>query len=120
MLPIRKPKENDWNYWVRLNEWRAANQIPEEGFLFITNRWDSENLKPEDRKKLGRDDYKPQYINFYNPFLVNLFEKLLEKVPNTLRIEEMLPGSKYLQKFNHQRYITECVFQWYNYENSKN
>ena len=116
LLPLRKPGEESWSYFARLSEWRISNHIPEETFIFITGRGDSENAKPEDKKKLGRDDYKPQYINFNNPFLVNLFEKSIEKVPAVLRIEEMLPGSKDLQKFNTNRYVTECVFQWYEYE----
>lgn len=117
ILPLRKSGEDSWTYFSRLNEWRNLNDLPDEVFIFITNRGDSENMKPEDRKKLGRDDYKPQYIHFHNPFLVNLFEKLIEKVPNVLRIEEMLPASKNLQKFNDQSHVTECVLQWYNYKN---
>ena len=74
-----------------------------------------ENIDPEQMKKLGRDDYKPQYISFRNPFLVKLFEKSLIKVPETLKLEEMLPASNQLVQIVNSRYVTEFVVQWYDY-----
>lgn len=111
-LPFRQAGEDDWSYFYRLNGWREALGIPDEIFIFLFNRWDRENIKPEEQKRIGRDDYKPQYISFRNPFLVSLFEKSLNKVPRTLRIVEMLPDSRQLLKIGGNRHIMEFLVQW--------
>ncbi len=80
------------------------------------NRQPDDNADPETMKKLGRDDYKPQYISFKNPFLVSLFEKLVSKTPKEMRIEEMLPDPSHLNTIHNQRHITEFVIQWYQYQ----
>jgi hypothetical protein len=64
----------------------------------------------------SRDDYKPQYICFHNPFLVALFARLLPKVPHRLTIEEMLPNSEQLLTLGAQQHVTEWVMHWYTTE----
>jgi len=112
-LPFKEPEESDWSYFVRVNEWRLGHGIPEEVFLFIANLEKMKDIKQEAMKKLGPDDHKPQYISFKNPFLVKLFEKVLNKVPETLKIEEMLPNSKQLHMVDRRKYVTEFAIQWY-------
>lgn len=111
-LPFRRTDEDDWCYFCRLNEWRQTVGIPDEVFIFLFNRWEREDIKAEEGKKIGRDDYKPQYISFGNPFLVSLFEKSLAKVPRTLRIVEMLPDSRQLLQLGQHRHIMEFLVQW--------
>lgn len=114
LLPLRQPQEGEWAYFNRLNQWRLVHEIPHEVFVYIYNRNEVANHPhPSPRARIGRDDYKPQYISFHNPFLVTLFEKLLHKVPDTLKIEEMLPGSEQLLVFEQEKRVTEFVFQWY-------
>jgi hypothetical protein len=113
LLPFRHPGESDSAYFVRLQAWRLEHQIPDEVFVYIFSRGALQNVEPEGRRRIGRDDYKPQYICFENPFLVTLFEKLLRKVPATLTIEEMLPNSKQLLTIGEYRHVTEFVLQWY-------
>jgi len=74
---------------------------------------ENENQKP--RQAITRDDYKPQYINLNNPFLIQLFEKLLKRVPESLKIVEMLPNSQQLMEFGQNRHITEFTLQWYTF-----
>jgi hypothetical protein len=111
-LPFRQADEDDWCYFCRLNEWRRSLGIPDEVFIFLFNRWEREDIKAEEGKKIGRDDYKPQYISFGNPFLVTLFEKSLTRVPRTLRIVEMLPNSHQLLQLGQHRHIMEFLVQW--------
>jgi hypothetical protein len=113
LLPFRRPEESDWAWFYRVNEWRCQQGIPEEVFIFVIERSEMQKLEPEIQKKISRDDYKPQYISFKNPFLINLLEKLLKRVPNTLKIVEMLPNSQQLLHVGTNRYITEFVLQWY-------
>jgi hypothetical protein len=119
ILPLKKSQESDWAYFERINEWRLENGMPDEVFIFVTQHGETENIKPEVIKKLGlgRDDYKPQYVSFKNPFLVSLFGRLITKVPNRLRIEEMLPNSEQLLKIENNRHVTEFVVQWYEKKN---
>jgi hypothetical protein len=113
LLPLRQPNDNNWLYFERVNLWRLENQMPAEVFIYITNRNEMEILAPSLRKNINRDDYKPQYISFENPFMVHMFEKLIEKVPYTLRIEEMLPGSEHLLKVKEQKRVMELLVQVY-------
>lgn len=112
ILPNIQPKESDWSYFERINEWRHTYQIPDEVFMFVIGKG-NDNIKPEEGKKLGRDDRKPQYISFKNPFLVSLFSSMISKVPGTLRIEEMLPNSQQLNIIGADKHVTEFVVQWY-------
>ncbi len=117
ILPLKQNMESDWAYYERLNVWRAKHKIPNEVFVFIysqNQRYETPE-QAKNAKRLSRDDYKPQYICFNSPFLVDLFEKLLTKVPISLRIEEMLPNSSQLFKFGENKHIAEFVVQWYNY-----
>lgn len=116
LLPFKKPEESDWTYFSRVNQWRIEQNMPDEIFLFINPVRDNQqvgNKNPEAYKKIGRDDYKPQYICFKMPLLVNLLEKLLQRVPEFLRIEEMLPNSQQLLAFGENHRVTEFVVQWY-------
>lgn len=113
LLPLRQSTESDWAYFEKVNEWRIANNLPEEAFIFVGDRGPAENIPEEDRKKLGKDDYKPQYMNFSNPLLVNLFEKSITKVPVSLKIEEMLPGSEQLFRLGKEKHVIEFMVQWY-------
>lgn len=113
-LPSLDPGESEWSYFLKVNTWRKKYDIPDEVFVFMTNHGEMENLTPEQMKKLGRDGYKPQYIDFSKPvFVVNLLEKMIEKVAIYMKIEEMLPGSKDLLKAGDKRYVSEFVVQWY-------
>ena len=116
ILPLREPEESDWAWFCRVNEWRLQQGIPEEVFIFVVDRGGFQNIKPEDQKKITRDDYKPQYISFKNPFLINLLEKAMTRVPESLKIVEMLPNSRQLLNIGSNHYITEFVVQWYNQE----
>lgn len=118
LLPFRGATESDWQYFCRVNQWRQQNGIPKEVFISVmgnfnhsTNINDVEN--PEALKKHGKDDYKPQYISFENPILVDLFNKLLSKVSEQLQIEEMLPGRKHLTEINGSHYVKEYKIQWF-------
>lgn len=115
LLPQRHPNDSDWQYFKNVNTWRKGNKIPDEVFVFVnTNRWGDANMDEEAMKKLTRDDYKPQYIDFTNPLLVNLLEKLIDRVPSSMKIVEMLPNSKQMLKVDDSRFVSEFVVQWYN------
>jgi len=113
ILPKRMNRETDWYYFARVNKWRGEYGIPDEMFMHIIPDKALNYAQPETRAKVGRVDYKPQYISFKNPFLVKLFESLIVKAPGECKIEEMLPNSNQLLKVAESRRVTEFVVQWY-------
>ncbi len=114
LIPVRDPLDSDWAYFKKINSWRLALGMPDECFVVIhLDRWGSEAVDNELLKKVGRDDYKPQYINFASPMFIKLFEKLMLKLPARLQVEEMLPNSSQFLKISGERFVTEFVAQWY-------
>jgi hypothetical protein len=95
-LPARNHHENDWTYFQKINHWRKNLSLPNE--IFVKLRFD-----------------KPQYINFSNPFLVAILEKLIEKMQKKdfLKIEEMLPSPENLFSVNSKKIVVEFLTQWY-------
>ncbi|MBC7919720.1 MAG: lantibiotic dehydratase, partial [Ferruginibacter sp.] len=120
-IPVRKPQASDADYFMMLDGWRRQWDIADEVFVCINPlEAKPEGVPPKLLQKLGRDDYKPQYIHFGNPLLVNLFEKLAAKVPTLLKIEEMLPHSGHLASIGPDKFVTECVVQWYQRAGNQN
>lgn len=98
-------------FFVTFNSWRKKNKLPDEIFvkLLDPNGNRPVNMKNKIQKK---DDYKPQYVNFKDPLLVMLFQRLMRKDFHLLVIEEMLPNSSQLLKVNGKSFVSEFVFQW--------
>lgn len=113
-LPFRSVEESQWSYFVRVDGWRRKLQIPDEVFIHVVEQRHSSSGKVSpSHQPPSQDDYKPQYICFKNPFLVELFERILKRVPETLKIVEMLPDSNHLLSLENKRYISEFTLQWY-------
>lgn len=91
--------------FLAVQKWRLKLGLPQEIFVTIAPR----ELTEDYRKN---DDYKPQYIDFRNPILVQIFIRSLKKVQIALKIEEMLPASTDLQLMNNKPYVTECLVQF--------
>lgn len=115
LVPHKETGESEWEFLIRIQQWRRRLDIPDEVFVYAYDRRNQEILTPDESKKLRRDDYKPQYVSFKNPFLVRLFSKCVDKTPKTIRITEMLPSSDELLSGSGKRYVTEAVCQWYDH-----
>lgn len=113
LLPLREPGETDWAWFYRVNEWRKQQGMPDDVFIFVVDRFGGANREPKPNKRVSPDDYKPQYISFKNPFLINLLEKAMNRVPGTLKIAEMMPNPSQLPNIGDNRYVMEFVLQWY-------
>ncbi|PIQ09555.1 MAG: hypothetical protein COW71_05855 [Ignavibacteriales bacterium CG18_big_fil_WC_8_21_14_2_50_31_20] len=71
-----------------------------------------EAIKKEKQNKMSRDLNKPQYIDFRNPLLVNLFGKITVNLSNyTAYLEERYPLNETLPEFNGNKFTTEQIFQ---------
>jgi hypothetical protein len=113
-LPGKEPGETQWAYFLRIDKWRRHLQIPEEVYVYVTDRTHIKAPGPgKSGQGPGRDDYKPQYISFANPYLIDLLEKMIKRVPRGLKVVEMLPNSRQLLQFRGKRHVTEFTVQWY-------
>jgi len=115
LVPERLPEDDDATYYLKVNQWRLGLGMPDEVFVVLnSDRMGTQMVDPEKMRRLTRDDYKPQYMNFTSPLFVGLFEKMMVKVPATVKITEMLPNTNQLLKIDGQRYVSEFMIQWYN------
>ena len=113
LLPLKETVDDAYSYHKKVALWRRENNLPDEVFIYVDPSRGA-NVAPELKKRLTRDDYKPQYIDFRQPLLVNLFEKLALKTPQSMKIVEMLPTSEEMLRIDGKRYVSEFVMQWYN------
>lgn len=113
-IPAQRPGESDYDYFIRINDWRFGHKLPANIFLFLRKR--SFFIKPSAQKNTKKeglnDDYKPQFIAFEQPLLIELFKRLLARAGDYVVIEEMLPG---LPSENQSEPIKEYLLQWYKY-----
>ncbi|RQO78034.1 hypothetical protein DBR40_08760 [Pedobacter sp. KBW01] len=105
IIPVHEQLESDFEYFIKLNSWLKAHEIPQQIFLFLRKR---AYLSSKDEKRAGLyDDYKPQYLCFDSPLLVGMFKKLLLRAGDYLTFEEVFPKPD-------QHAVREYLIQWYN------
>ncbi len=134
LFPERSSGETEAPYFLRIQRWREEHGLPEEVFVRIRPRPSQETSdeakkpdpakddekaetekpkteKPETRR-LRQHVYKPQYVDFRNPLLVDLFSRMEENLENfQFVLEERLPGRDQLLAKDGERYVTEFVVQ---------
>ncbi len=108
IVPKKEAAESHAAYFTKINSWRRAFQIPEKVFIVI----DDPRFRGRDAQKAKSDDYKPQYINFSNALLIQLFQKIMTKAPQYLMIEEMLPEPSLILQSKGERYVCEYLMEW--------
>lgn len=105
-LPDIKETDDDWDKFNKIKTWQQLYNIPDLVFFSYAQVYDSDmeiSIRP--------DDKKPQFIDFNNPVLINLFVKLILK-KSTIALEEMLPDKDQLPSFYGKKYVTEALVQW--------
>lgn len=73
--------KSDAEFFLTMNRWRLAQDIPEQVFVAEKVTLDFDLW----------DVYKPQYIDFSSPSFVPIFRASLETCKTRLELEEMLP-----------------------------
>lgn len=101
--------KDDHEFLVHFAKWAKKFNIPSEFFIIL-------NISRSKDKNFAPDDYKPQYINIYNPVFISFIKKLLSKA-KTVRISEVLPKSEdAVEMKKDNNYISEFLIQWYDGE----
>lgn len=110
-LPIKSNDETDFDHFYRVNRWKSDLNIPDNVFIYLV--FDFQEINLNISKKLKVEQYKPQFISFSNPILVDLLNKLFLKCTHVIKIEEMLPNSNSLYNINGNKHVTEFLFHLY-------
>ncbi len=112
-VPSRNIGEEDSNFFLRLNLWREQENIPDELYFKLIPNYKGKVNTSKKAKKIPKDFYKPQYIDFNNPLMVELFEKQATNIKNCKVIfEERYPNKKQIINFKDNSFVTEQIFQF--------
>ncbi|WP_080779573.1 lantibiotic dehydratase [Chryseobacterium phocaeense] len=108
-IPRQSKEENSSIYFLRFHQWLAKIDLSTSVFLYLQSSYIPEDSSA-DKTAGTRDDYKPQYIDFKQPLLFNLFIKLLNRAGSFIYTEEALPSVDH-----DQERVAEHLIQWYNF-----
>ncbi|MFK8104594.1 MAG: lantibiotic dehydratase [Saprospiraceae bacterium] len=100
ILPLMKPASDRADYFLALQSWRQQHNFPTEVFVKILAQETTKNAP------------KPQYIDFNNPFLVQLFAKMLTQVKDYLLLEVALPAPSALFSKTEDQYCKEFLVEF--------
>ena len=113
LLPFQKSGESNANYFLKINQWRLDYDLPEYIFYAINpTDIDTSAVEKDHLRKLKKDDYKPQFLNFSDPIGIQILSKNLTRVPLFLKIEEALPAPENFLKSQNHPYVSEFIMQW--------
>ncbi|HEX4962217.1 MAG TPA: lantibiotic dehydratase [Thermoanaerobaculia bacterium] len=127
LFPSRDRRESEAGYFLRIQRWREELGLPEEVFVRIVDLTGGPWTLPETMwpgqlppgrtppgKRPGLRDHlaKPQYVDFRNPLLVDLFSRMTENLETfQVILEERLPGRDQLVPWGEERFVTEMILQ---------
>lgn len=126
LFPGRDRQESEAGYFLRIRRWREELDLPEEAFVRIVDLKGKHRVLPEKmwpgqmppgRIPLGKPGFrdhlgKPQYVDFRNPLLVDLFSRMTENLETfQVILEERLPGRDQLISSGEDRFVTEMILQ---------
>lgn len=113
--------ESSGSYLLRLRQWRKRHGIPARVFVKLRATGAAEGRKDSEqtvafarRRRTSRKDlYKPQFVDFEAPVMVEFFERVYSRLPSGLvLIEEALPDKRHGSEGSDGTHITELVLQF--------
>ena len=108
LFPHRQGHEGDAEYFRRAWRWRRRHGVPQQAFVSIFRRAGAP--VPSGRDHL----HKPQYVDFTNPLLVDLFGRLGEDDASAAQhyyLYERLPDRRHLLRSDEGGYVGELILQ---------
>ncbi len=117
IVPVRNSNEDFTSYYTRIIQWKNDLQLP--GRVFVRAIEKSKRAELVESGKAGRDDYKPQYIDFNTVLFISLFEKLVTKAEDSIYIEEMYPLPEQQLSIHGENHVTEFYLQINDYGTTK-
>jgi hypothetical protein len=115
LFPRRETGEGDLDYLLRVDRWRRRHGIPRELFACVFPRAGGA-AAPDGGEADGAErrehTHKPQYVDFANPLLVDLFTRSVEGLDRFVaQLYERLPDREHLVAAGGERFVTELVVQ---------
>ena len=135
LFPSQKPQESAADYFLRIQDWYQQQGLPQEVFVRVTllpshgisgphtaaKAPEAAPEAPEPSAKASKAQaktpvrehlYKPQYIDFTNPLLVDLLARMADSLERFFfTFEERLPAHEHLPSHGKDRYACEMIFQ---------
>ena len=99
LLPTRSKGQSRFQFYCDLTTWRQLNHIPDTCFVMFGGK------------------HKPMYIDFRDPFALDLFEHLVQQSEERVFFTEMLPEPEEAhikvgkQNSEPEYYVSEYVFE---------
>jgi hypothetical protein len=106
----RRGRDSAWSHFRRVNDWRESLALPERVFVTAHARGSEQIVNG---KPVSRDDQKPQYVDFGNPFLAGVLDHLLGRAAGQVQVAEMLPAPAQLPTIGGRPHVAELVLHWY-------
>ncbi len=112
-FPERRDHETDAEYFLRVQRVRRVVGWPREAYVRVRPRFPQKAGDETKNAPIRRHLHKPQYVDFHNPLLVDLFGRSTENLPDyRVHLEECLPGRGQRAKdAQGHGYATEWVLQ---------
>nr|WP_315032429.1 lantibiotic dehydratase [uncultured Chryseobacterium sp.] len=107
-----QPEAGSDEYYLEIRKWQQRVGLPDHVFLRLQVKAAPVNPPSENIK--GRDDYKPQFIDFTSVLYVELLAKCLKKADEYIQIEEMLPDCGELLSMEGKERVMEFYIQMSN------
>ncbi|MEV1243858.1 lantibiotic dehydratase [Nonomuraea sp. NPDC050022] len=99
-IPTQRVGERMADYLVRLTAWRRESEVPETSFVKGFSR----------RRSFARpNDHKPLYMDFANPFHLQVFAEFLRLSHDVVVFEEALPDPMLAQENYGRPHVMEMV-----------
>ncbi|MBL0386969.1 lantibiotic dehydratase [Tumebacillus sp. ITR2] len=121
-LPMRGAKEEEFEWFTRVQEWYRSIGLPQRVFVKLTKMGrgedpygilgDEEKAEDATPEMVNFTKMKPQYIDFANPLMVRVFGKLILDSQLGLKIEETLPDVDEVENLGFpERYVSETIIE---------
>lgn len=112
-FPERSDSETDAEHFLRVRRLRRTLGLPEEVYMRVRPRLPSASRQEGSNVRIRQHLHKPQYVDFRNPLLVDLFGRTTENLPEyRVELEECLPGRSHRAESRAgEAYATELVLQ---------
>ncbi|HMB52749.1 MAG TPA: lantibiotic dehydratase, partial [Thermoanaerobaculia bacterium] len=121
LFPRREAAESDAAYFLRADRWRRSHGVPCEVFVSLRPIVGVPQPKTDEieKRELRAHVHKPQYVDFANPLLVDLFGRLVEEDDprrTSILLHERLPARRHLaaadgEAGRAEHHVTELVVQ---------
>lgn len=111
VIPAKLLPANQTNqlsaYFLAVNKWANQLGLPRKVFMRMDRQDATKSIAHP-----NRDLYKPQFVDFSNPLIFRIFDKMVKKIKTKLIIEEALPLPDQYLKAEQKAFASEFLIQW--------